>query len=225
MMKVGSLRHAGQASCRRKVSWCTTTSSFVASHLSMLDGWGARTTNEAPPMRTTRHPRIRVALRLFSNAFVVTALLASGGTASAAKKKAADQAETTEAAPAEQTSAPAESAPVAAPAPAPAPAPVAAPAPAPAPAAAPEEATTQPEPGAASPQRKRSTRTTELGLSPQTTSYAADNTGPPVVTEAPSEDWGFKFHGFFRGPMRLSMDTETGQGLQFHAPPVTPDLN
>ena len=178
-------------------------------------------------MRTTRHPRIRVALRLFSNAFVVTALLASGGTASAAKKKAADQAETTEAAPAEQTSAPAESAPVAAPAPAPAPAPVAAPAPAPAaaPAAAPEEATTQPEPGAASPQRKRSTRTTELGLSPQTTSYAADNTGPPVVTEAPSEDWGFKFHGFFRGPMRLSMDTETGQGLQFHAPPVTPDLN
>ena len=178
-------------------------------------------------MRTTRHPRIRVALRPFSTAFVVTALLASGGTASAAKKKAADQGETTEAAPAEQTSAPADSAPVAAPAPAPAPAPVAAPAPAPAaaPAAAPEEATTQPEPGAASPQRKRSTRTTELGLSPQSTTYAADNTGPPVVTEAPAEDWGFKFHGFFRGPMRLSMDTETGQGLQFHAPPVTPDLN
>ena len=162
-------------------------------------------------MRTTRHPRIRVALRLFSTAFVVTALLASGGTASAAKKKAkaeapaADQAETppAPAAPAEQTPAPAE----------------------PAPAAAPEGTTTQPEPSAASPQRKRSTKTTELGLSPQTTSYAADNTGPPVVTEAPAEDWGFKFHGFFRGPMRLSMGTEPGRGIQFHAPPVTPDLN
>jgi hypothetical protein len=32
--------------------WCTTTSSFAASHLSILDGWGARTTNEAPPMTT-----------------------------------------------------------------------------------------------------------------------------------------------------------------------------
>jgi hypothetical protein len=188
-------------------------------------------------MRTTRHPRIRVALRLFSTAFVVTALLASGGTASAAKKKAkaeapaADQAETppapAAAAPAEQTPAPAEPAPAAAPAPVPASAPVAtpAPAPAPAPAAAPEATTTQPEPSAASPQRKRSTKTTELGLSPQTTSYAADNTGPPVATEAPAEDWGFKFHGFFRGPMRLSMGTEPGRGIQFHAPPVTPDLN
>ena len=51
--------------------------------------------------------------------------------------------------------------------------------------------------------------------------------GPASVNEAPVEDWGFKFHGFFRGPMRLSMANESGpgRGIQFHAPPVTPDLN
>ena len=103
-----------------------------------------------------------------------------------------------------------------------APAPVAAPAPA----AAPASAATPAEAGAASPLRKHRGQTVELGLSPQTTSYAADNVGPPAATEAPAaEDWGFKFHGFFRGPMRLSMDTEAGRGVQFHAPPVTPDLN
>jgi hypothetical protein len=46
-----------------------------------------------------------------------------------------------------------------------------------------------------------------------------------VTEAAPVEDWGFKFHGFFRGPMRLSMDSERGKGIQFHAPPVTPDSN
>jgi hypothetical protein len=51
--------------------------------------------------------------------------------------------------------------------------------------------------------------------------------GPASVSDAPVEDWGFKFHGFFRGPMRLSMANESGpgRGIQFHAPPVTPDSN
>ena len=192
-------------------------------------------------MTTTTPPRTRIALRLLSTAFLVTALVAAGGTASAAKKKAqpktpaASQDEAaaqpaaaapSEQAPAEETPAPAPAA-APAPAPTPAPAPVAAPAPVPppaAPAATPEAANTQQEAGAAPAQRKRSGKVTELGLSPQTTSYAADNAGPPAVTEAPAEDWGFKFHGFFRGPMRLSMDSEGGHA-QFHAPPVTPDLN
>ena len=196
-------------------------------------------------MTTTTPPGTRIALHLLSSACLVTALLASGGTAWAAKKKTpktpAAAAEQTEAQPAavaaEATSAPAEAAPAepapapaAAPVPAPAPAPVPAaspaPAPGPAPAASPEAAApTTPEAGAPGAQRKRSGKTTELGLNPQTTSYAADNTGPPVVAEAPAEDWGFKFHGFFRGPMRLSLGTEPGRGLQAHAPPVTPDLN
>ena len=189
-------------------------------------------------MTTATRPRTRIALRLLSAAFLVTALLASGGTASAAKKKAqskapaASQDETpppAAAAPAEETPAAAEPAPAPAAVPAAAPAeePMApAPVAAPAPAAAPASAATPAEAGAASPLRKHRGQTVELGLSPQTTSYSADNVGPPAATEAPAaEDWGFKFHGFFRGPMRLSMDTEAGRGVQFHAPPVTPDLN
>ena len=115
--------------------------------------------------------------------------------------------------------------PAAAPEATPAPEPTAAPAPGPAPepAAAPAPAATTPQASAPSSQRKRG-GTTELGLSPQTTTYAADNKGPPAV-EAPAEDWGFKFHGFFRGPMRLSLASEPGRGMQSHAPPVTPDLN
>ena len=194
-------------------------------------------------MRMTRPSRIRP-LRLLSAAFLVTALLASGGTAAAARKKAkapaADQAETPPApaatapaqeAPAQETPAPAEAAAPAAAAPAPAPEPEAPTPPPPTPAVVPAAPGVSPAPaappeaGAASPQRKRSGKVTELGLSPQTTSYAADNAGPPAAAEAPAEDWGFRFHGFFRGPMRLSMGTEPGRGLQVHAPPVTPDLN
>ena len=49
--------------------------------------------------------------------------------------------------------------------------------------------------------------------------------GPPAAVEAaPAEDWSFKFHGYFRGPMRLSMAKLNGD-TQFRAPPVTPDLN
>ena len=185
-------------------------------------------------MTTTNLPRTRIALRLLSAACLVTALLASGGTASAAKKKtqsktpAASKEETppppaaptsVEEVPAPATPAPATPAPAAA---APAEEPMA-----PTPAAAPAPAAAKPEPAAASPQRKRAGQAAELGLSPQTTSYAADNKSTLGESEAPTEDWGFKFHGFFRGPMRLSMDHESGpgRGIQFHAPPITPDSN
>jgi hypothetical protein len=55
--------------------------------------------------------------------------------------------------------------------------------------------------------------------------------GASDVGDSSSEkDWGFKFKGFFRAPMRIGIDnsgslsTANGQ-LQFHAPPVTPDSN
>jgi hypothetical protein len=47
-------------------------------------------------------------------------------------------------------------------------------------------------------------------------------------TTSSAKDWGFKFKGFFRGPMRLGIDgsgTLTPGKLQLHAPPVTPDSN
>jgi len=42
------------------------------------------------------------------------------------------------------------------------------------------------------------------------------------------KDWGFRFKGFFRAPMRLGIDASgnlTPNKLQFHAPPVIPDGN
>ena len=83
----------------------------------------------------------------------------------------------------------------------------------------------EPEAAAASPRPKRRGVTSLLGLSPQTTAVAGPSAGPPAMPEVLTSSWGFRFHGFFRGPMRLSMDSEPGRGLQFHAPPVTPDLN
>jgi hypothetical protein len=60
--------------------------------------------------------------------------------------------------------------------------------------------------------------------------------GAGEVGESTSEkDWGFKFKGFMRAPMRLGISTSVPSGnkssdvhsgdLQFHAPPVTPDAN
>jgi hypothetical protein len=47
-------------------------------------------------------------------------------------------------------------------------------------------------------------------------------------TAVSDKDWGFKFKGYFRGPLRLGIDTSgtlrPGE-TQFHAPPVTPDGN
>jgi len=158
----------------------------VASHLAILDGWGARTTNEAPPMTTTSPSRTRVALRLLSAAFLVTALLASGGTASAARKKTktpapeADQAQTpaqpAAAAPAQENSRSrrgcgARSGRASASAGTRSPSPAAAgpsrdarPGP-----CFPPRPSPKPAPPA---QHKRSEKITELGLSPQTTTYA-----------------------------------------------------
>jgi hypothetical protein len=94
-----------------------------------------------------------------------------------------------------------------------------------APSAPAEAAAVEPQTDRASPQPKRRGKSTQLGLSPQSTEVAPPSAGPPSVAEAPTSNWGFRFHGFFRGPMRLSMGTEPGRGVQFHAPPVTPDLN
>jgi hypothetical protein len=65
---------------------------------------------------------------------------------------------------------------------------------------------------------------------------AATIGGVTDVGDASSEkDWGFKFKGFFRAPMRVGIDTSgrlgptgaslTANTLQFHAPPVVPDGN
>jgi hypothetical protein len=94
-----------------------------------------------------------------------------------------------------------------------------------APRASRETGALKPEAVTASPQPKRRGNATQLGLSPQTTSVAGPSTGPPALSEAPTSIWGFRFHGFFRGPMRLSMGSESGRGIQVHAPPVTPDSN
>ena len=93
------------------------------------------------------------------------------------------------------------------------------------PVAVPAAGVTATEAAAASPQPKRRGNTTQLGLSPQTTVVAGPSTGPSAQPEALTSTWGFRFHGFLRGPMRLSLDSESGRGIQFHAPPVTPDSN
>jgi hypothetical protein len=64
--------------------------------------------------------------------------------------------------------------------------------------------------------------------------------GADVGDTSSEKDWGFKFKGFFRAPMRIGIDTSgrmgkasdssdgsslTANSLQFHAPPVVPDGN
>ncbi len=87
-----------------------------------------------------------------------------------------------------------------------------------------------PEPAAeaapAAPARQARTTVATAGLATQDiTMGGAGNTAA-----ASSEDWGFKFKGFFRGPMRLSMSKldsapDGASKYQFHASPVTPDAN
>lgn len=76
---------------------------------------------------------------------------------------------------------------------------------------------------------KRRTMATS-GLDTQTVTVG----GATDVGEATSEkDWGFKFKGFMRAPMRLGISESGGRDrngnptndLQFHAPPVVPDGN
>ena len=159
-----------------------------------------------PAMTTTTPSRTRIPLGPPLTCPLVAILLAIGGTAFAqATSSTTDDDETPPAANAPPTGAPAPAAG--------------------SPGASAAAAPAEPEASAAGSQRKRRGKTTQLGLSPQTTEVAPPSAGPPSVTEAPTSNWGFRFHGFFRGPMRLSMDSEAGHGLQFHAPPVTPDLN
>ena len=63
------------------------------------------------------------------------------------------------------------------------------------------------------------------GLSSQSLSYSSGNESTEPASD---RDWGFKFKGYFRGPMRVGIDNSgslTPGKLQFHAPPVTPDGN
>jgi hypothetical protein len=118
--------------------------------------------------------------------------------------------------------APAAAEPAGAPPAAPAPAAAPAAAPAPAPAAAEEEEAAQPGQPAGAPKRKR-TAAAQIGLSPEASMISGPSA--PTANEAPvAEDWGFKFHGYFRGPMRLSFN-KFGNQNQVRTPPVTPDLN
>ena len=150
-----------------------------------------------------------------STAFLGTLLLA-GVVAAAEPSAAASDEKTIE-------SGKSENPPAAAPAPSAAKtddsaAPVAAPAPPP-----PEpEAEAVPTPAAA----RKSKAVGSAGLSSQSLSYS---NGTEMNETATSEkDWGFKFKGYFRGPMRVGIDnsgTLTPGKIQFHAPPVVPDGN
>jgi hypothetical protein len=106
-----------------------------------------------------------------------------------------------------------------------APAPVAVPAPPP---PVDEEAPVAEAPKA---QKKRTVGGAGLDTQAVTIGAAAD-----VGDTTSEKDWGFKFKGFFRAPMRLGIDASgrlgpssgtslTANSLQFHAPPVVPDGN
>ncbi len=72
-------------------------------------------------------------------------------------------------------------------------------------------------------QKKRSVDSAGLNTQATTIGGVAD-----VGDSTSEKDWGFKFKGFFRAPMRLGIDASgslTPGQLQFHAPPVTPDGN
>jgi len=98
-----------------------------------------------------------------------------------------------------------------------APAPVAVPAPPP---PADDEGAVAEAPKA---QKKKTVGGAGLDTQAVTIGAAAD-----VGDTTSEKDWGFKFKGFFRAPMRLGIDDSgslTPHQMQFHAPPVTPDGN
>jgi hypothetical protein len=64
------------------------------------------------------------------------------------------------------------------------------------------------------------------GLDSQSLTFSGGSASEENATS--EKDWGFKFKGYFRGPMRIGIDNSgslTPGQLQFHAPPVTPDSN
>ena len=87
----------------------------------------------------------------------------------------------------------------------------------------PEPVDEMPEPEVAAPKaRKRNIGS--VGMDTQSTTIG----GFTEVAESTSEkDWGFKFKGFFRAPMRLGIDNSNSldSGIQLHAIPVVPDGN
>jgi hypothetical protein len=108
---------------------------------------------------------------------------------------------------------------------APAPAPVAVPAPPP---------PAEPEAAQSTEAQQKKAKTVQgAGLSSQSLTFSGGDSSSAAVAETSStegKDWGFRFKGYFRGPMRIGIDnsgtTPSASGqLQFHAPPVTPDSN
>ncbi len=156
-----------------------------------------------------------------STAFLGTMLLAAGASAQskpaestkapAADEKAGESGKP--ATPPAATPAPSAATPSEA---APAPAAEAAPPP-------PPEPEPEAEPAAAA---KKPKAIGSAGLSSQSLSYSSGTEMNETATAA--KDWGFKFKGYFRGPMRVGLDdsgTLAPGKLQFHAPPVVPDGN
>jgi hypothetical protein len=89
--------------------------------------------------------------------------------------------------------------------------------------AAPGPVDVAPEPESAAPKAKKRT-IASAGMNTQSTTVG----GVTEVGDSTSEkDWGFKFKGFFRAPMRVGIDNShtLSSGIQFHAIPVLPDGN
>jgi hypothetical protein len=131
--------------------------------------------------------------------------------------KPAPAATTPAPAPAATTPAPAAAAPAEAAAPA---APVAVPAPPPPPIVEDDADLDDEAPKA---QRKRTVGGAGLSTQTATVGSAVD-----MGDSTSEKDWGFKFKGFFRAPMRLGIDASgslTPGTMQYHAPPVVPDGN
>jgi len=97
----------------------------------------------------------------------------------------------------------------------------------------------------AAPKAQKKRTVSGAGLDSQSLTYAAGNE-QAVESTTSEKDWGFKFKGYFRGPMRIgitkigvpatdssgsilkdsnNMPIYTPGTLQFHAIPVTPDSN
>ena len=76
------------------------------------------------------------------------------------------------------------------------------------------------------PKRAKKRTVGSVGLDTQSTMVGG--TGGEAESPTSEKDWGFKFKGFFRGPMRVGIDNSgnlTPGKLQFHSPPIVPDGN
>lgn len=85
----------------------------------------------------------------------------------------------------------------------------------------------EPEPEIETGVSRRRGRTPSAGMSPQDTLVSGEIVG---VEPEEEEERTFRFHGFFRGPLRLSIGSRSDPGpsmekRQFRAPPAVPDSN